>query len=91
LPINVSVTSPQLGTFNGAVELGRKLSESAEAQSCFATNWANYAYGRATEEQQACTMQQLQNAFQTSGYSIKELLLSLAQTDTFLYLPAVAQ
>lgn len=91
LPINVSVTSPQLGTFNGAVELGRKLSESVEAQSCFAANWANFAYGRATEEQQACTMQQLQNAFQTSGYSIKELLVSLAQTDTFLYLPAVPQ
>lgn len=89
LPINVSVDSPQLGSFNGAVELGKKLAAYPEAQQCFATNWANYAYGRGSEEQEACTMQRLQDDFKSSGYNIKELLLDLTQTETFLYLPAV--
>jgi hypothetical protein len=90
-PIDVSTNSPQLGAINGAVELGQKLSQSPDALACFATNWANFAYGRAAEEQDACTMLQLQTTFQSSGYTIKELLMSLAQTNTFLYMPAVQQ
>jgi hypothetical protein len=87
--IDVTVTSPQLGTFTGAVELGKKLAESVDVQQCFAKNWANYAYGRGTDEQDACTMQRLHETFKASGYNIKELLLQLTQTDTFLYLAAV--
>jgi hypothetical protein len=85
----VTVTSPQLGSFAGAVELGKKMAESTAVQACFATNWANYAYGRASEEQDACTMQQLQKTFETKGYNIKELLLELSQTSTFLYMTQV--
>jgi hypothetical protein len=87
--IDVTVTSPQLGSFAGAVELGKKMAESTAVQACFATNWANYAYGRASEEQDACTMQQLQKTFETKGYNIKELLLELSQTSTFLYMTQV--
>jgi hypothetical protein len=89
--INVTVDSPQLGTFSGAVELGKKLAEYPDAQVCFASNWANYAYGRGTEDQDACTLQQLQERFTATNYNIKELLVQLAQTDTFLYLPAVRE
>lgn len=89
-PIDVSVDSPELGQFTGAVELGARLAQSPTALTCFATNWANFAYGRSAEEQDACTMSQLQTGFQASGYTIKELLLGLTQTNTFLYLPAVA-
>jgi hypothetical protein len=87
--IDVSVDSPELGSFSGAVELGKKMAESDLVQACFATNWANYAYGRGTDEQDACTMQQLQQTFQAKGYSIKELLLELSQTSTFLYMTQV--
>jgi hypothetical protein len=87
--IDVSVTSPQLGAFNGAIELGQKMAESEIVQGCFATNWANYAYGRDSEEQDACTMQQLQQTFQAKDYNIKELLLELSQTSTFLYMTQV--
>lgn len=89
-PIDVTVDSPELGQFSGAVELGARLAQSPTALTCFATNWANFAYGRSAEEQDACTMSQLQTTFQSSGYTIKELLLGLTQTNTFLYLPAVA-
>jgi hypothetical protein len=91
LPINVTVESPQLGAFTGAVELGKKLAESSQAQACFATNWANFAYARGTDEQDTCTMTKVEEQFRATGYNIKELLLALTQTDTFLYLPAVRQ
>lgn len=86
--IDVSVDSPQLGPMRGAVELGKKLAESPEAQNCFVANWANFAYGRGTPDQEPCTMQRVKERFKASGYNIKELLLELTQTDTFLYLPA---
>jgi hypothetical protein len=86
--IDVSVDSPQLGKLSGAVELGKKLAESPEAQACFVANWANFAYGRGTDDQEACSMQRIKERFKTSGYNVKELLLELTQTDTFLYLPA---
>jgi hypothetical protein len=88
-PIDVRVESPQLGAFTGAVELGQRLAQSADVTACFATNWANFAYGRATEEQDACTMQQLQTAFTSSQYTIKDLLMALTQTNTFLSMAAV--
>jgi hypothetical protein len=91
LPINVTVDSPQLGAFSGAVEMGKKLADSPDAHACFATNWANFAYARGSDEQDACTMTKLQERFSATGYNIKELLLELTQTDTFLYLPAVRQ
>lgn len=91
LPINVRVDSPQLGELNGAVEMGKKLAESPDAQACFAMNWANFAYARSSDEQDECTMTRVQEKFQAAGYNIKELLLELTQTDTFLYLPAVRQ
>jgi hypothetical protein len=87
--IDVTVESPQLGAFSGAVELGKKMAESPEVQGCFVTNWANYAYGRGTDEQDACTMDQLKTQFQAKSSNIKELLLELSQTNTFLYMPAV--
>jgi hypothetical protein len=34
-------------------------------------------------------MQQLQQTFQAKGYNIKELLLELSQTSTFLYMQQV--
>ena len=91
LPINVTVDSPQLGAFSGAVEMGKKLADWPGTQACFATNWANFAYGRGSDEQDACTMTKLQEKFGATGYNIKELLLELTQTETFLYLPAVRQ
>lgn len=87
--IDVAVDSPQLGALKGAVELGSKIAQSPEAQACFVANWANFAYGRGTDEQEACSMQRVEQRFRSSGYNIKELLLELTQTDTFLYLPAV--
>lgn len=77
------------GATNGPVEMLQKLATAEATQTCFATQWLKYAYGRkmaATED--ACTQQTVQTAFKASGYNVKQLLLALTQTDAFLYLPA---
>lgn len=90
LPIDSSgelATSDVAGPFDGVVELGRKLSQSKDVQSCFVGGWLTFAYGRAETENDACTRASLEDAFEKSGGRIPELLLALTQTDAFLYRP----
>jgi hypothetical protein len=90
--IDASGETPLLaGAFNGAAELGQRISESPEAQDCFATQWMNFGYGRTLQENEICSMQSVQSKFKDAGYNIKELLLALTQSDAFLYLPAVRE
>jgi hypothetical protein len=88
--INASGDSPLLGTFNGPVELGKKLAESETAQACFAKRWVDFGYAR-TSDDSNCSLQRVQQQFKTDGYNIQQLLVELTQTDDFLYLPAVTQ
>jgi hypothetical protein len=73
------------GAFNGAMELGRKLADSADARACVATQWFRYGYGRAETEADGCSMQTLQQKFAGSGYRILDLVAALAATDAFRY------
>jgi hypothetical protein len=80
------------GAFNGPFELAENISGTDAVYSCFASNWSEFAYGRKLEApSDPCLEQDLMNAFAATGYNIKELLLSLTQTDSFLYLPAPEQ
>lgn len=88
--IDASGDSPLLGTFNGPVELGKKLAESEIAQACFARRWVDFGYARTTEDGN-CSMLSVQQQFKAAGYNIQQLLVDLTQTDDFLYLPAVTQ
>ena len=86
----IAATDAQ-GTFHGAVELGRKLAASQDAQRCFAGHWLTFAYGRLETEGDACTRASLEDAFSKSGGRIQDLLLALTQTDAFLYRPLPGQ
>ncbi|WP_234023769.1 DUF1592 domain-containing protein [Sorangium cellulosum] len=76
------------GTVSGPVELVRKLAETEETQSCFATRWAEYAYGLTLRAEDECTEKAVTAAFKESGYNVKQLLIELTQTDAFHYLAA---
>jgi hypothetical protein len=76
---------------NGPVELARKLAETDEVQSCFASHWSNFAYARSLDDADACTQETLATRFAQSGHDVKALLLALTQTPAFLYLPAVRE
>jgi len=79
------------GAFNGAVELGQKLAASEQAQTCFATHWLNFGYGRIIRDTEACSVGSVQTKFKEAGYNVQELLLALTQSDSFLFLPAVRE
>jgi hypothetical protein len=69
----------------GAVDLAHWLAETADSQSCFALHWLEFAQGRTLGPEDACTRAAVNAAFEESGYNVKEMLLSLTQTDAFLY------
>jgi len=77
------------GAAAGPVDMIKLLASADATQTCFASHWLEYAYGRTlTADGDACTQQTVQAAFKAAGYNVKQLLLSLTQTDAFLYLPA---
>jgi hypothetical protein len=73
-------------SFSGPTELVRALARSSDAVDCFAMSWMNFAYGRTPNDLDECTIETVKDAFKTSGYKVKPLLLSLTQTDAFLYM-----
>ena len=71
--------------FSGAVDMAQQLLASPETQACFSKRWFEYAYGRAEQSEDGCSMQTLNEAFRESGFDVRELLVALTQTDAFLY------
>ena len=70
------------------MELAGLLATSSEVESCFASHWMRFAYGRSLETVDACNQQSVQTAFAAAGHNVKQLLLAITQSDGFLYRPA---
>jgi len=88
-PIDASGSVPGVsGTAKNAVELVQLLATSPEVESCFASHWMRFAYGRSLTDADGCNQQTVVDAFKAGGYNIKQLLLALTQSDGFLYRPA---
>jgi hypothetical protein len=77
------------GTFNGAVELAKKLAQSQEVNDCVVTEWFRYAFGRGESADDACTMANLKQSFVAAGFNIQELLVAMTQSDAFRFRLAV--
>jgi hypothetical protein len=73
------------GTFNGAVDLAHKLSQSAEVRDCVATEWFRYAMGRGESADDTCALASLKQSFSASQSDIRQLLVAVTQTVTFRY------
>jgi len=71
--------------FNGVPELAAQLAASAEAQACITKQWFRFAYGREETALDANVLASLQAGLKASGGDLKELLLSLTQSDAFMY------
>ncbi len=88
LTIDAQASTPTLGEFSGPEELIQKVAAHPDTYSCFAKNWAQFAYGRELDDTtDQCTLAQLEQEFEASGYQLTALLQALTQTDAFLYLP----
>jgi hypothetical protein len=89
LPLDLSGSVPGVeGTINGPVEFAAKLATAEAANTCFAQHWMEFGYGKTHDEGDACVQAELESAFMASGGNVKQLLLALTQTDSFLYMPA---
>jgi len=77
------------GVFVGAGELSARIATSARARDCLAANWYTYAFGRQEQPDDSCSLAQLKQRFADSGGDLKELLVGLTLTDSFLYRPAM--
>jgi hypothetical protein len=75
------------GTVSGPAEMVQKLAPLEAAQTCFAGHWIQFAFGKSLAPEDVCLQAAVNTAFLEAGGNIKKLLLSLTQTDAFLYLP----
>jgi hypothetical protein len=73
------------GSFDGAIELGRRLAASHDAQVCYVRHWLTHAAGRRDTDEDACSRQILVDGFTRSGGNVLDLLVAVTQTDAFLY------
>jgi hypothetical protein len=73
------------GPFVGAIELLRKLGRSAQVSRCVRTQWFRFAYGRNVTAEDECNVATLDAALAAGKGNVRELLVALTQTDSFLY------
>jgi hypothetical protein len=73
------------GGFDGAIELATKMAQSRDVAQCVASQWFRFANNRSLTPEDSCSKHTVYEAFEASGYNIRELLVALTQTDAFLY------
>lgn len=70
-------------TFDGAVELGEALAEAEVVGRCFAERHLEFALRRTLGEEDACTVDALQQAFDESGGNLRALVEATATSEAF--------
>jgi hypothetical protein len=73
------------GPFGNVRELGEKLAASQQVRACLATQWFRFAAGRGEVEGDACSLEAMRQAFETSGGDVLELVVASTQTDAFWF------
>ncbi|MDX2019403.1 MAG: DUF1592 domain-containing protein [Deltaproteobacteria bacterium] len=79
------------GTFNGAVELGKKLAGSTQVQRCLTSQWLAFALATTHEELDECVVEPIVQRFAAKGHDLRELLVAIATSDAFRFRPASNQ
>jgi hypothetical protein len=69
----------------GAADLMAKIAASPGAQHSYAEKWVAYAYERASNPTDACTVNQLADKLTKSGYTVLNLVADLTQTQSFRF------
>lgn len=71
------------GSFADAVALSEKLASSKRVETCVATHWLRFGFGRTETTDEVCLAQDLITTARTKGGSLRELLVALAVSDAF--------
>ncbi|MEM9187937.1 MAG: DUF1592 domain-containing protein [Myxococcota bacterium] len=70
-------------TFSGPVELANRLAEAPEARQCFIKRMHEYTAGQAPSGLDACSLYELNSAFEASNGDVRELIVSLVSNESF--------
>ena len=70
-------------TFKGTAELAELLSEREEVHMCLTKSWFEYAMGRRYEKADEVSLSAVNQAYNTSGKNIRELMLAIVKTPSF--------
>ena len=73
------------GEYDGALELASALAASTQVQECVSSQWFRFAYNRTVTQEDSCSVEQLNDAFRSSNFNLRALLVALTQTNAFLY------
>ncbi len=73
------------GPFVGAIELAERLAVSEDVRQCMANQLLRRALGRLEGGEDACSLRRMDEAFAAADYELLTLLVSVTQTDAFLY------
>ncbi|QRK06843.1 DUF1592 domain-containing protein [Archangium violaceum] len=84
-PIDPVSTFDRSGTFSGPRQLGGLLRADDRVLRCLVRNLFRMASGHVDEAGEQVSLNQLDEAFATSGYRMKELLVELVASDAFRY------
>jgi hypothetical protein len=71
------------GTFDGVVELGQKLAQSAQVSECASQQWFRYSLGLGAADVDRCALEPIAKAFADSDGSLKELMIAIATSPAF--------
>jgi hypothetical protein len=71
------------GPYSGAVELGKKLSESQLLLFCSALNWFKYTNGREETSDDACRVQSLYESLANNQGNLQEMLIATVRSPDF--------
>lgn len=71
------------GEFNGALELGLKLSTSKQATQCFGKHWFRYAFGREASTADTCLVEKMSQKMEAGAGGYAALVTTLATSDIF--------
>ncbi|HVY26173.1 MAG TPA: DUF1592 domain-containing protein [Polyangiaceae bacterium] len=71
------------GAYDGAIDLSRRLAKSEAVRGCMSDIWFTVALDRMTREQDACSKEQIREAFAKANGSIPELLVAIAGSPAF--------
>ncbi len=73
------------GTFQGAPALAQKLVASKDARGCYVTQWFRFSQARGELPEDRCTIKRLERSFNEGNRDVRKLLISITQSDAFLY------
>jgi hypothetical protein len=71
------------GEFDGVRELGTRLAGSERVRECIAEQWLRFTFSRKETAGDACALDRMGRTFAASGYSMRELVLSLVSEPEF--------